>query len=67
MLQVPPEQDIATGALSPPLLDDADVDDLLLIAIVRHWNQLQGMRTFCREQAARIVFRPLFQLRKFRR
>lgn len=31
ILQVPPEQDTATGAFSPHRLDDADVDDLLLI------------------------------------
>ena len=32
ILQVPPEQDTATGALSPRRLNDADVDNLLLIA-----------------------------------
>ena len=32
ILQVPPDQDTATGALSLRHLDDVDVDDLLLIA-----------------------------------
>ena len=32
ILQAPPKQDTATGALSPRCLDDADLDDLLLIA-----------------------------------
>ena len=32
ILQVPPEQGTATGVLSPRRLNDADVDDLLLIA-----------------------------------